>query len=77
MPTAIPDDPLTSRFGRRAGSTVAPGPTVEVVHEIDRAPVDVRQHLVADGGQPRLGVPIGRRRVAVDGAEVALAVDQG
>ena len=31
---------------------------------------------MGDPGQPRLGVPIGRGRVAVDGAEIALPVDE-
>ena len=45
--------------------------------KVDGVPVDVGQHLVRDRRQPRLRVALGRRRVAVDGAEVALAVDHG
>jgi hypothetical protein len=49
---------------------------VEVRLEIDGALVDVAQHLHRDARQPRLRVPVGRRRIAVDRAEVALAVDE-
>jgi hypothetical protein len=49
---------------------------VVVGTEIDRLLVDVGDHLVRDLGQPDLGVAHGRRVVAVDRAEVALAVDQ-
>ena len=49
---------------------------VVVLDEIDRLLVDVGQQLGRDRGHPRLGVAHGGRRVAVDRAEVALAVDQ-
>ena len=49
---------------------------VVVGAEIDRFLVDVGQHLVRDLGQPDLGVAHGRGVVAVDRAEVALAVHQ-
>ena len=49
---------------------------VVVVHEVDRVLVDVGEHLVRDPGQPRLRVAHGCGRIAVDGAEVALPVDQ-
>ena len=49
---------------------------VVVGAEIDRVLVDVGQHLVRDLRQPDLGVAHGRGVVAVDRAEVALAVDQ-
>ncbi len=48
---------------------------VIVGDEVDGLLLDVGEHL---GRQPRhahLGVPHGRRRIAVDGAEVALSVD--
>ncbi len=53
-----------------------PGAVV-VVHEVHRALLDVPQQLHADGAEPGLGVALGRRRVAVHRAEVALAVHQG
>ena len=49
---------------------------VVVRHEVDRLLVDVGEHLGGELLQPALGVAVGRRRVAVDRAEVALAVDQ-
>ncbi len=49
---------------------------VVVVDEVDRLLLDVGEHLVGDRGHPRLGVPHGGRRVAVDRSEVALAVDE-
>ena len=51
-------------------------PVVEVGLEVDGVLVDVLQHLDRDPGEPRLGVPVRRRRIAVDRAEVPLPVDQ-
>ena len=50
---------------------------VVVRDEIDRVPVDIRQHLLGDLRQPDLGVAHRRRRVAVDRAEISLPVDEG
>ena len=55
------------RLGRRV---------VEVGSEIDGLLVDVGEHLLGELGEPCLGVPVGRRGIAVDGAEVALPVDE-
>ena len=49
---------------------------VVVVDEVDRVLVDVGQHLGGDARQAGLGVAHGRGAVAVDRAEVALAVDE-
>ncbi len=49
---------------------------VEVRDEVDRLGLDVAEHLHGHGGQPRLGVPVGGGRIAVDGAEVAVPVDE-
>ncbi len=49
---------------------------VVVGAEVHRFLVDIAQHFVGDLGQPDLGVPHGGGTVAVDGAEVALAVYQ-
>ena len=49
---------------------------VVVRDEIDGLLVDVLQQGPGDLGHAALGVPIGRRRVAVHRAEVALAVDE-
>ena len=44
--------------------------------EVDRLLVEIVEQVLRDLRQPRLGVAFGRRRIAVDGAEVALAVDE-
>ena len=44
--------------------------------EIDRVLVDPVEQEAGDLGQPRLGVAVGGRAVAVDVAEITLAVDQ-
>src|SRR5690606_34895259 len=49
---------------------------VVVGAEVDGFLVDVGQQLVGDARQPDFGVTHGGRAVAVDGAEVALPVDQ-
>ena len=49
---------------------------VVVGAEVDGVGVDVAQQLGREAGQARLGVPHRRRRVVVDRAEVALAVDE-
>ena len=49
---------------------------VVVGHPVDGVGVDVAQHLDGDAREARLRVAHGRRRVALDRAEVALAVDQ-
>ena len=50
---------------------------VVVGAEVDRVLIDVLDQGVGRTVEPRLGVAHGRRPVAVHGAEVALAVDQG
>ncbi len=49
---------------------------VVVRNEVDRLFVEVRQQLPGDARHADFGVPHGSRRIAVDGAEVALAVDE-
>ena len=44
--------------------------------EIDGFLVDIVQQFSRDARQPRFGVPHGRRRIAVDGSEIPLAVHQ-
>ena len=78
MPTAMPELPLTMRLGMRAGRTVgSSGGLVVVGGEVDGVGVDVGEHFAGDAGEAGLGVTHGGGRVAVDGAEVALAVDHG
>ena len=49
---------------------------VVVRDEVDGLLVEIRHHLVAERLEPRLGVAHGRRRIAVDGTEVSLAIHQ-
>ena len=77
MPTAMPAEPLTSRFGKRAGMTVGSVSDLVVVRqEIDGFFLDVGEQLARDARHAHFGVTHGGRRVAVHRAEVALAVDQ-
>ncbi len=74
----MPELPLTMRLGMRAGRTVGSTRGLVVVGgEVDGVGVDVGEHLAGDAGEAGLGVTHGGGRVAVDGAEVALAVDHG
>ena len=50
---------------------------VVVGNKVDRVLIDVGQHLAGNARHAALGVAHGRRWVAVDGAEVALAIDHG
>ncbi len=49
---------------------------VEVGFEVDRFLVDVFEERGRDLGQTRFGIPVGRGRIAIDGAKVSLAVHQ-
>ncbi len=59
--------------GQHAGFLAA---LVEVRVPVDRILVDVSQHFIGDLRHSRLGVPVGCRRIAVDGAEVSVPVDE-
>ena len=63
------------REARRQHHRLALG-IVVVRLEIDGVLVDVLEQRVRDLGEPHLGVAHRRRRIAVDRAEIALAVDQ-
>jgi hypothetical protein len=76
MPTAMPADPLTSRFGNGAAGPWLPRSSRRSWDEVDGLLVEIRHHLVAERLEPRFGVSHRRRRVAVDRSEVALAVHQ-
>ncbi len=52
------------------------GCLVEVRTEIDRVLVEVRHHRLGQRLETGLGVAVGRRRIAVDRAEVPLPVDE-
>ena len=49
---------------------------IEVGRKGDRLLLDVLQKLHRHSGEAGLGVPVCRRRVAIDGPEVALAIDE-
>ncbi len=63
------------RDGRRQDHGLFLGAVV-VRPEMHGIFVDLAQDLVGEGGEPALGVTVGRRRVAVERAEVAGAVDE-
>ena len=50
---------------------------VEVGHHIDGFHVDIGHHFFGDALHAALGVSVGRGRVAIDGSEVTLTIDQG
>jgi hypothetical protein len=50
--------------------------TVEVGAPVDRSHPDLGEKLEREGLQPRLGVPVSRRRIAVERAEVPVPVDE-
>ena len=77
MPTAMPPAPLTSRFGNAPAAPSAPLGAVVVVAGNRRCPCrDRRAAHCATLARRHFGVAHGRRRIAVDRAEIALAVDQ-
>src|SRR6185503_13067396 len=60
---------------RRQDHRLVAGP-VEVRLKPDRVALDVGEKVDRDASETALGVPVGGRRIAVDGAEVALSVDE-
>ena len=71
---AAVDDEVGDARGEDGGLE---GGLVVVGDEVDGVGVDVGEHLAGDAGEAGLGVTHGGGWVAVDGAEVALAVDEG
>ena len=77
MPTAMPCAPLASRFGKPPGITTGSLRLAVVIGaELDAVLVDAIQQQLRDRGHARFGVAVGGRVIAVDIAEIALAVDQ-
>ena len=77
MPTAMPDEPLTSRFGNAAGRTFGSCRRSSKLGAKSTVFLSMSaSSSIAIAREPRFGVPIRRRGVAVDRAEVPLAVDQ-
>ena len=73
IPTAISLAPYDQQIGNSRGEhdRLVLG-LVEIGDEVDRfAAFDNRQQLLADARQARLGITHGRRRIAVDRAEIA------
>ena len=77
MPTAMPCAPLASRFGKPPGSTTGSLRLAVVIGaELDAVLVDAIEQQPRDVGHARFGVAVGGGIIAVDIAEIALAVDQ-
>ena len=77
MPTAMPGGAVDEEIGEGAGQHQRLFARAVVVgDEIHRILVDVLEEFLGQGGHAHFGVTFGGRRVAVDGAEVALPVDQ-
>ena len=77
IPTAMPVEPFTSRFGNGAGSTT--GSSVVSSKFGRKSTVSLsRSAIIASASEVEagFGVAVRRRRIAVDRPEVALAVDQ-
>jgi hypothetical protein len=72
----MPDAPLSSTTGRRAGSSGSVARSRRSWGEVHGAAVDLAQQQFGDRRQAALGVAHRRGAVAVARAEVALAVDQ-
>jgi hypothetical protein len=67
------DEEIGERRGQNGGFF---GRLVVVWCEVDGLVVEIRHHVVRERLQPRLGISHRRRRVAIDRAVVALAIDQ-
>ncbi len=77
MPTAMPPEPLTSRFRNFAGTTTGSLSVPSIVlSEVDGILIEVVEQRMRHLLQAAFGVTFGRRRVAVDGTEITLTVDQ-
>ena len=51
-------------------------PLIEVGPEIDRLFIQIFQQRSVDAREPRFGVPVSRRRIAVHGTKIALPIHQ-
>ena len=68
------DDEVGNAGGQDVGLE---GGLVVVGDEVDGVHFNVGEQFAADFFEAALGVPHGGRRIAIDGAEISLAVDQG
>ena len=69
-----PVDQQVGKLGRQDFRLLVGRRIVRTV--VDGLFADLAQQRLGDGGQPALGVPHGRRGIAVDRAEIAIALDQ-
>ncbi len=77
MPTAMPCEPLASRFGTAEGMTIGSLRVAGIiVAPVDRVFVDALHDEARDVGHARFGVAIGGGVIAVDVAEIPLPLDQ-
>ena len=76
MPTAIPVRAIGQRLGKAAGKTTGSFDRPSNSAKIDRVLFDAVEQKPRNIGHPRFGVTIGGGVIAVDIAEIALAVDQ-
>ena len=77
MPTAMPLRAIDQQVREAGRQDLGLLLGVVVIRlELDGVLVEIVEQRVGDAGEPRLGVPVGRRRIAVHRAEIALAVDQ-
>ena len=78
MPTGDAGRPVDDEVGDAGGEDGGLGGGLVVVgSEVDGVGVDVGEHFAGESGEAGLGVAHGGGWVAVDGAEVSLAVDHG
>jgi len=67
-------DEEVRKLGREHGRLLERA--VIVLAKLDGLLVEVIEQRVRDLAEPALGVPLGGRRIAIDGAEIPLAVDE-
>ena len=77
MPTAMPARAVDQQVGNARGQDFGLDFAFVVIGaEIDGFLVDVFEQRGGDAREAGFGVPHGRGRIAIDGAEISLAVDQ-
>ena len=77
MPTAMPGRSVDQQIrNARRQHFGLDSPFIEIGPEIDGLFVEIFQQRGVDAREPRFGVPIGRRRIAVHRAEISLPIHQ-
>ena len=78
MPTADAAGAVHQQVGEPGGEHLGlPQGLVKVGVPVHRVLLDVPKHLLRQPGQPGLGITVSSRGIAVNGAEVAVALYQG